>query len=104
MIRDFAWERPGYMREELKVLEVLQELFQKHPNQFSVELLIRLIPHRQIQPGLFIHDALIMRKGVEACFSMIRAHAALAEAAEAHLAGGQMDDGVIDAAAAEAAA
>lgn len=30
MIRDFAWERPGYMREELKVLEVFDRNYFKN--------------------------------------------------------------------------
>lgn len=79
-------------------------LFQKHPNQLPIELPIRLIPHRQIQPGLLVHNALIVGKSVKAVPAVVGAHAALAEASEAHLAGGQMDDGVVDAAASEAAA
>lgn len=45
-----------------------------------------------------------MGKGVKAVFAVVGAHAVLAEAAEAHLACGKVDDGIVDAAAAEAAA
>ena len=69
-----------------------------------MELLIRLVTHGQIQPGLFIYNTLIMREGVKSGFSVISSHPAFPEAAEAHLAGGEMNDGVVDAAAAEAAA
>ena len=61
-------------------------LFQKHPNQLPIELPIRLIPHRQIQPGLLVHNALIVGKSVKAVPAVVGAHAALAAASEAHLA------------------
>lgn len=72
-------------------------------NQLIVEGLIRLIAHRQIEPGLFVYDAFIMGKGIKAVLTVVSAHPAFSEAAEAHFAGGQVDDGIIDAAAAKAA-
>ena len=42
-------------------------------------------------------------KVIETGLAVVGAHAALAETAEAHCAGGQMDDRVVDAAAAETA-
>ncbi len=48
-----------------------------------------------------MHHALVMRERVEAGFAVVGAHAALAHAAEAHLRGGQVDDSVVDAAAAK---
>ena len=45
-----------------------------------------------------------MAEGEEAGFAVVGAHAALTHTAKAHGAGGQMDDGVVDAAAAIAAA
>lgn len=69
-----------------------------------MHLPIRLIPHRQIDPSLLIHDTLVVRECVETDLSVISAHTAFAEAAESHFRGGQMDDRVIDASAAEAAA
>ena len=72
-------------------------------NEFVVELPIGLVAHGKIQPGLFVHNAFCVGKGEETGFSVVRAHAALAETAEAHFAGGQMDDCVVDAAAAETA-
>lgn len=65
---------------------------------------VGLVAHGQVDPQLFVYDALIVGEGLKACFAVVGTHAALPEAAEAHLAGGQMDDGVIDAAASEAAA
>ena len=74
--------------------------FQKHMQKLFKKLAFEwLIAHRQIYPRLFINDGLIVRKGVEARLAVIRAHAALADAAKAHFAGGQMDDHVIDTAA-----
>ena len=35
-----------------------------------MELLIRLVTHGQIQPGLFIYNTLIMREGVKSGFSV----------------------------------
>ena len=50
--------------------------------------------------GLF-YDALLVREGIKAGLAVIAAHAAAPYAAEGHPAGGQMNDGVVDAAAAE---
>ena len=78
-------------------------LFQEFVDQPIVDSPIRLIPHGQIQPGFFVHNALVMGKGIKSGFAVISAHAAFAKTAEAHFAGGKMDDRVIDAGAAEAA-
>ena len=78
-------------------------LFQEHPDKLFVQFLIWLIPHRKIEPCLFINDALVVCKGIEAVFSVIRSHAALSEAAESHFAGGKMDDRIVDTSAAETA-
>src|SRR5699024_4994691 len=53
---------------------------------------------------LFVYDALIVCECIESCLAVVSAHTAFSEAAEAHLRGGKVDDGVVDAAAAEAAA
>ena len=45
-----------------------------------------------------------MGKGVKAGLPVISSHAALSEASEPHPAGSQMNDGIVDAAAAEPAA
>ena len=68
-----------------------------------IKLSIRLIPHGQIQPGFFIYHAFFMGKGFKAFFSVVGTHAAFSEAAEAHLAGGKMNDRIIDASASKAA-
>lgn len=73
-------------------------------HQHVIQPAVGLVAHGEIQPGLLVHDALVVGEGVEAVFAVVGAHAAFAEAAEAHLTGGQVDDGVIDAAAAETAA
>ena len=78
--------------------------FQEKPYQLLVELVVRLVAHRQVQPSLLVHDALVMGECVKSSLAMVGSDAALPEAAKSHMAGGQMDDGVVDAAAAEAAA
>ena len=78
-------------------------LFQELPQKLFVYFPIRLITHRQIKPCFFIYDAFIVGEGIEAFFSVLRAHSAFAEAAEAHFAGGKVDDGVVDASPAVAA-
>ena len=65
---------------------------------------VRLIAHRQVQPGLFIYNAFIMGKGVKPGLSVISAHAAFAKTAESHLRSSKMNDGVVDTSAAKAAA
>ena len=72
-------------------------------NQPVIKLTVGLIAHRQIQPGLLVHDTFVMGKCIKSGFPVVSAHAALTEAAEAHLACGKVDDGIIDASAAEAA-
>ena len=64
---------------------------------------VGLIAHGKIEPGLFIHDALIVGKCIKAGLSMVRAHAALTESAETHFRCRKMDDRIVDASAAESA-
>ena len=63
--------------------------------------LIRLVTHGQIHPGLFVYDTFGVRKGFKPGPAVVSAHAALPHAAEAHFAGGQVDDHIVDAPAAE---
>lgn len=78
---------------------------QKLAQQLSVySSVIGLVAHRQVHPRLLIHDALGVGEDVEALLAVVSAHAALTNASEAHLTGGQMDDGVVDAATAVGAA
>ena len=79
-------------------------LFQEKTYQLFTPFPIGLIPHREIDPCLFVHDALIVAECVKSGLAVVSAHAAFPKAAETHLRGGKVDDGVIDAAAAEAAA
>ena len=76
----------------------------KHPNELAVKLLIGVIPHGQIQPGGLVHDGPVVGEGVEAPLAVVASHAALPHAAEAHVVGGQVDDGVVDAPAPEGTA
>lgn len=69
----------------------------------SLFLIISLVPYRQIHPCLFVHDTPIMAKGLESGAAVIPTHAALTYAAEGHGAGGEMNNGVVDAAAAKMA-
>lgn len=72
-------------------------------HNFIINIPVRLVAHGKIQPGFFIHNAFVVGKGEKAVFSMIGTHSARAEAAESHFAGGEMDDGVVNAASAETA-
>lgn len=65
---------------------------------------VRLIPHRQIEPSLFIYDALVVGECIKADLSVVSAHAAFAETAKAHLRGGEVDDSIVDASSAKPAA
>ena len=69
---------------------------QENVNQPVAQFVIRLIAHRQIHPGLLVHDTLIMREGIKTGFSVVSSHAAFTHTAEAHVGGSQMDDTVID--------
>ena len=60
-----------------------------------MDFFVRLIPHGQIQPCLFIYDAFVVGKGLEPFFPMIGTHAALPHAAKAHMAGGQVDHHIV---------
>lgn len=80
------------------------DLPEEHADQFPIEFLIGLITHGKIHPGFLVNDALVMGEGVKSGLSVVSSHAAFAKAAKAHFAGGQVDDSVIDAAAAKAAA
>lgn len=76
-------------------------LTHKQPYHFLINLPIFLIPHRKIDPGLFIYNTLIMRECPEAVDAMIGSHAAFTKAAEAHIAGCQMYEDIVDTATAE---
>ncbi len=70
--------------------------------QFLMELPVGLIAHGKIQPGLFVHNALGVGESEKTGFSVVGSHAAFTETAKSHFAGGQMDDGIVDAASAKA--
>ena len=88
----------------LKSLPAVWLLFQEKPYHFFTDLPIRLIPHRKIDPGLFIYHALIMGKRVKSRLSVVGAHSAFSESAESHFCSSQMNVCIIHAYAAEAAA
>lgn len=71
-------------------------------HEFIVNLFIRLISHGEIEKRLFIDDALIVREGLEPRLAVIRAQSALLKSAERHVGSRQMNDHVVDAAAAKA--
>ena len=74
---------------------------QEHPDQHILQAVVWHVTERKIQPGGLFYNALLMGEGVKALLAMIAAHAAVAYAAKAHAAGGEVNDGIIDAAAAE---
>ena len=81
----------------------MEDLPHKHPHHLLINLPIPLIPHRKIDPGFLIYNTFIMGEGSEAVDSVVGAHAAFSEAAESHIAGCEMDENIVDAAAAETA-
>lgn len=89
--------------DDAAIIVLCLYLSHKHPHHLLINLPILLVPHRKINPGFFIYNTLIMRKCPEAVDAVVGAHAAFAEAAEAHIAGGQMDEDIVDAASAETA-
>mgnify|MGYP000674132447 CR=1 FL=1 len=90
--------------DDADIIVLCLYLSHKHPHHLLINLPILLIPHRKIDPGFLIHDALIVRKCPEAVDAVVGAHAAFTEAAESHIAGCQMDEDIVDTAAAETAA
>ena len=84
-----------------QLLRFLHNSPQKHMQELFVELACKgLVAHGQIRPRLLVHDGFVVGEGVEALLAVVAAHAALPHAAEAHLAGGRVDDHVVDTAAA----
>ena len=77
-------------------------LFQENMDQLIINPSVRLIPHRQVDPGFFVYDALVMGKGLEAFLTVIASHTAFPETAEWHFAGGEVNDHIVDTATAEA--
>ena len=57
-------------------------LFQENMDQLIINPSVRLIPHRQVDPGFFVYNALVMGKGLEAFLAVIASHTAFTEAAE----------------------
>ncbi len=70
-------------------------------NQLFISFFIWLVSHRQIQPVFLIYDTLNVRKSIKSVFSVIRTHTAFAKTAESHFAGSQMNNRIIDTAAAK---
>ena len=78
-----------------------RKLFQEKMQKLFVELtFVRLIAHRQVEPRFFVDDGFVVRERIKAGFAVVSAHAAFADAAEAHFARREMNDDVVDATAA----
>lgn len=65
-------------------------------DQLIINPPVRLIPHWQVDPGLFVYNALVMGKGFEAFLAVIASHTAFTEAAEWHFAGSEVNDHIIN--------
>ena len=76
--------------------------FQKQSQKLLFVLRIRLITDGQIDPVVFLYNTLLMTEGIKALSPMVISHAAVAHTAEGHAGGGQVNDRIVDAAAAEA--
>ena len=75
---------------------------QEHFYQPVIAFAVRLVSDGQVYPCTFVDYALIMAKRVEAVFAVVRAESACAEAAERHVGRGEVNDGIVHAATAEA--
>ncbi len=84
--------------------KMLHTLFQKQMYQLLIPFLIRLISHRQVNPGLLVYNTLIMGKCIKSVFSVVSSHSARTESAESHLVGCKVDDRIVDTSAAVTAA
>ena len=94
----------GYENEAVRYcVGCLIILAQKEVYQLLFHPAAGLVADRQVDPVAFVHDALIVAERIKTAFPVIGAHAAFSKAPKAHFTGGQMDDHVIDAAAAKAA-
>ena len=79
----------------------IRKLSQKHPQKFFFPSHILLIPDRKIHPGFFVDNAASVTEGFEAFHAVVSTHTALTDTAKWHGTGSKMDNGVVDAAAAE---
>ena len=77
------------------------KLAQEASQHFLFPEPVLLVPYRQIHPGLFIYNTSLMGKTCKSILSMIASHAAFSDTAEWHLTGGEVNDGIVDAAAAK---
>ena len=78
-------------------------LLQKQLQQRPLPHRIRLIPDRQIDPVVFLHDAAAVAEQFKALFSVIASHSARTDTSKSHIAGRKVDDRVVDTASAETA-
>ncbi len=76
-------------------------LFQEEAHHFIVKSPIWLIAHRQVNPCLFIYNALIMRKRIKSDLSVISAHSTFSKSPKSHFCCGKMNDRIIDTSAAK---
>ena len=64
--------------------------------QFAVYIsFIRLISHREIQPGLLIQNGFVVAEGIKSDLTVIRTHTAFTNTTEAKVGSCQMYDNVI---------
>ena len=82
---------------------MLYHLLQQAPYHFKVDFLIWMVPHRQIDPGIFFNDAPVMGKGIKAQSAVVASHPRVPDAAKPHIRICQMNDRIINAAAAKGA-
>ena len=83
---------------------MIELLFQEKPDHLLVYLPVRLIPHRQVDPCLFIYDTLIVGESIETNLAVISSHTTFTESTKSHFSSSQMNDRIIDASATESAA
>ena len=56
-----------------------------------------MVPEGEVEPVGFGEHGFVVREGIKAGFTMVRAHAAVADTAEGEPVDGKVDDGIVDA-------
>lgn len=78
------------------------DLAEKKADEFLVEIaLVGLVAHGEIRSCLFVYNRLAVGEGIKTGFSVIGTHTPFSHTAEAHFAGGKVDDHILDALVAE---
>ena len=79
-------------------------LFQEEFYHFLMYFPVGLIPHRQVDPCLFIYNTLIVGESIKTYLAVISPHTTFAESSKSHFSSSQMNDCIVDTASSESTA